>query len=333
MLACESGHGTSERFPVQILITGAGGFVGRHLAQHIAENQRNADIHGTIYSSHETLSVGTAHQIDLKDQNSVDALIQVIQPDVIYHLAGQASVRRSFDFPWETLENNVRSQFNILQACLTMKHAPRVLIISSAEIYGQVAEHELPITEDSPFRPSNPYSVSKVTQDVMGMQYFRSHALPVICARPFNHIGPGQAETFAAADFAMQIARIEASIQDPIIRVGNLRAQRDFTDVRDIVRAYCLLIERGDAGTAYNIASSRVKSIQELLDTLLSFSRVSIAVQQDPDKFRPVDIPVIQGQCERLHSQTGWQPSYSFEDTLHDLLEDCRARVQHSLRS
>ena len=311
---------------MRILITGATGFVGRHLWGHLQRSQPHAVLHGTTFMSAPQSNAYT--EIDLKDSTAVLALLDRLRPQAIYHLAGQAFVPRSFSNPWETLENNIRGQVNLLQACYELKLACRILIVSSAEIYGRIHPADLPLREDAPLQPVNPYSVSKATQDLMALQYHLCYGLPILRARPFNHIGPGQSEHFVAAAFAMQIARIEQGLQEPIIRVGNLSAQRDFTDVRDIVRAYHLLMERGADGEAYNIASGKAYSIQTLLDTLLSYSSVQVKVEQDAARMRPVDTPLIIGDYSKLHTATAWQPLISFEDTLRDVLDDCRQRVR-----
>jgi GDP-4-dehydro-6-deoxy-D-mannose reductase len=315
---------------VRILITGVGGFVGGHLSQYILRHTPQAELHGTIIAPHEAahLSGFTCHLVELRDSQATLELIDQIQPDHIYHLAAQAFVPRSFENPWETLENNILAQLNVIQACLNLDLRPRMVIVSSAEIYGVVQPHELPLTEESPFRPTSPYSVSKVTQDMLGLQYYLSHRMPIMRARAFNHLGPGQNQRFVAPDFAMQISRIEAGQQPPEIYVGDLSAQRDFTDVRDVVRAYCLIMERGVPGEVYNVASGKAYSIQMLLETLLKHSSANIRVVVDSARIRPTEIPVLRGDATRLYKATGWQPQISFEQTLLDVLNDCRERVQ-----
>lgn len=318
---------------MQVLVTGAGGFVGRHLVQHLATMQPNAEIHGTVYTSSEREGLSQAatfHQLDLLDEQAVHTLLADLKPNAIYHLAGQSSPSKALKAVWRTLETNIRAQLNLLQICIDLAIAPRIITISSGDIYcGGASEPSImPVDESAEIRPSNPYSLSKVTQDMMGLQYFLSHQLPIIRVRPFNHTGPGQRETFVAPDFAMQIAKIETGLQEPSMSVGNLEAQRDFTDVRDVVRAYHLLMEKGEPGEAYNVSSNKAYSIQYLLDTLLSFTDVDIQVKIDPAKMRPVDVPLVQGDYRRLHELTGWQPSISFEGTLRDLLDDCRQRVR-----
>ncbi len=315
----------------KILITGISGFVGSHLANHILQTQ-SAELHGTILVGTPRLDTPNIHYhfLDLRDALQVEQLIDEIRPDHIYHLAAQAFVPQSFEAPWGTLENNIRGQLNIIQACLSVAIEPRMLVVSSAEIYGIVQPDELPLTEDAPLRPTSPYSVSKVTQDMLALQYHLSHQLPIMRARPFNHFGPGQNERFVAPAFATQIAQIEAGHKEPVIHVGNLEAKRDFTDVRDIVRAYTKIIEKGEPGAVYNVASGVAHSIQELLDTLLSYSGADICVQTDPDRLRPVHIPILQGDATRLCEATGWQPQIPFEQSLQDILEDHRERVGNS---
>ncbi|MGB1287032.1 MAG: GDP-mannose 4,6-dehydratase [Aggregatilineales bacterium] len=320
---------------MRLLITGVSGFAGQHLAKHLLQQYPSAEIFGTVFRSvtHHLPEKIQCHQVDLCDETAVLSLISAIRPDVIYHLAGQASAARSFENPRQTLKTNIFAGFNLLEACTEVGIRPRIISVSSADIYGIVPSEKLPITEDMPLHPASPYSLSKATQDLMGLQYYHSHQLPVIRARAFNHIGPGQRDRFVAPSFALQIARIEAGLQEAVISVGNLEAQRDFTDVRDVVRAYVNLAEKGQPGTAYNIASNHVYTIQHLLDTLLSLTTTTIDVRIDTARLRPSDMPIIQGDYTRLHQATGWQPSIDFTQTLHDILEDCRERIEITLRS
>lgn len=314
---------------MRILITGAGGFVGHHLADFLGGAQPTATLIGTTLAPGETMSpaVRAERTIDLKTYEQVHSLLEDCQPDVIYHLAAQAFVPRSFEDPWETLENNIKAQVNIIQACLQLRLRPRIVVVSSAEIYGAVEARELPLNEDARILPSNPYSVSKAAQDMLGLQYYLSHELPIMRARPFNHIGPGQNPRFVAPSFALQIAQIEAMQKEAVIYVGNLEAKRDFTDVRDIARAYHLIAERGLPGQVYNVASGIAVSIRQLLDALLGMTDVGIEVRVDPKRLRPVDIPEIRGDASKLRRDTGWRPLYTFDETLRDVLADCRQRV------
>lgn len=308
---------------MRILITGIGGFAGKHLLRHLREHLPGAEIHGAVLEERETGAEAECHVLDLRDAAAVERLIADIRPDQIYHLAALSSPARSYDAPWETIQNNTGAQFNLIQACLRAHCTPRLLIISSGDIY---AAQDGPVDETVPFHPHSPYAMSKIAQDVMAAQYSRD--LPIICARPFNHIGPGQLPGFVAPDFATQIVEIETGHRSPVIQVRNLRARVDFTDVRDVVRAYRLLMEHGAPGEAYNIASGRSHSIQELLDTLLQASGLMSmpeVVTQGPQK----DTLKL-GDATRLHAATGWTPFISFEQTLSDLLDDCRQRLQPS---
>ncbi len=323
---------SNEAHDVRFLITGAGGFVGLHLAAYLDRAEPRARLFGTTLFPTERVhsAVDENHLIDLKDYEKVRALLAHCQPDAIFHLAAQAFVPRSFEDPWETLENNIRAQLNLIQACLELNLRPRTLIVSSAEIYGEASPAHLPMDEATEIRPTNPYSVSKVAQDMLGLQYFLSHDLPIMRARPFNHIGPGQNSRFVAPAFAEQIASIEEGGRDAVIYVGNLAAKRDFTDVRDIVRAYSMIINSGRPGEAYNVASGQAYSIQELLDVLLALSNIDIEARVDPDRLRPVDVPEIRGDASKLQRDTGWKPSIAFGQTLSDVLEDCRQRIKQS---
>ncbi len=312
---------------MRILITGINGFVGKHLARHLLGVNSSAEIHGTVRSSGASLAGVQVHHVDLRDEHRVRDLITTLRPQQIYHLAAQSFVPRSFEAPWETLENNIRAQLNIVLACLELDTMPRILTVSSAEVYGAVSADQVPMHENLAPHPTSPYSVSKVTQEMMALQYQHSHQLPIMCARPFNHFGPGQNERFVTPAFAMQVARIAAGLQSPVIEVGDLTAQRDFTDVRDIVRAYSLIIDKGTPGTIYNVASGQAQSIQHLLDTLVTFADADIQVKTVPERLRPVKVPILLGDATRLQQATGWAPAFTFEASLRDIYEDCRMRV------
>lgn len=316
---------------MKILITGVDGFVGGHLARYLF-TLSEATIYGTTLlpvEHHQALAKEgiLLQQADLTHSSDVRSLLENIAPDYVYHLAAQSFVPRSFEAPWETLQNNILAQLNILHRMALMKLETRVLVVGSSGEYGSVQPDEVPITETQPLRPANPYSVSKVTQDMLGLQYFISHDVQTIRVRPFNHIGPGQSERFVASAFASQIAAIEHGKQDPIMHVGNLTGKRDFTDVRDMVRAYHLLLTNGKPGEVYNIGSGKAHSIQELLDILLSFTDLRIKVQADPDLLRPIDAPIVVCDAQKMHDVTGWTPIISFEDTLRNILDDWRSRT------
>ena len=311
---------------MRVLITGADGFAGRYLTQELTST--GFQIHGTCFQPlSEPAPDVIYHTVDLRDEQAVDALISEIQPDQIYHLAGTANVGQSYKAAWRTLENNIHAQLNLTLACLKSGIQPRILVISSGDIYGdQLTEH--PATEDTPLRPSNPYSVSKVTQDMLALQYYISNDLPIMRARPFNHLGPGQAPGFVAPDFGLQIAQIEAGQKEPIMHVGTLSAERDFTDVRDVMHAYRLIMEQGIPGEVYNVASGATWRIGDLLKTLLSYSNLDIKVETDTARLRPGQISKVWGDATRLRTATGWQPTIPLRQTLRDVLEDCRQRIQ-----
>jgi GDP-4-dehydro-6-deoxy-D-mannose reductase len=264
---------------------------------------------------------------DLRDPAAARGVIEAVRPDAIFHLAGLAYVGDSWADPWQTLETNLRAQVNLLEAVVAAGLSPRVLVVGSADEYGPVSPQDLPLSETRELRPDSPYSVSKAGQDLLGLQYFLTYRLPVVRVRPFNHIGPRQNRKFVAASFAAQIARIEAGLQPPVLRVGNLSARRDFTDVRDIVRAYALLVEHGEPGEVYNIGSGQSVSIAQLLEGLLRLSTVKITVEPDESRLRVVDVPDLVCDASRLRARTGWQPRIPFDQTLADLLDYERAQA------
>ena len=315
---------------MRAVITGAGGFVGGHLCAYLLAHT-DWELTGTVYPH----PVETQPQeprlrlehADLRDPEIVQALVSEVHPDYIFHLAAQSFVPVSFADPWDTLQNNIRAQLNLLEAVRRSGREVRVLVIGSNEEYGAPQPGELPQTEESPLRPNNPYAVSKVAQDFMGLQYYLAYGLPVVRVRPFNHTGPGQAPRFVVPAFASQIARIEAGLQEPVMKVGNLEAARDFTDVRDIVRAYYLAASQGEPGEVYNLASGRPQSVREVLETLLSYSQAAIRVERDPERYRPVDVPVAYGAASKFRRLTGWKPEIPFAQTLQDVLAYWRERT------
>ena len=320
---------------MRILVTGANGFIGRHLMTHLAAVQPADERFGTVFAADKaSASAGyRAITVDLRDAADVTSLLRDVQPDVVYHLAAQSSPSLSHRQPWATLQGNLQMQFNLLQGCVELGIQPRTVVVSSASIHCGIQPEHLPITEESPLYPSDAYSVSKVAQDMMALQYFLSHRLPIVRARPFSTIGSGQSLSFVVPDFAVQIAQIEQGQLPPQIRVGNLDVARDFVDVRDMVRALVSLAGSGAAGNAYIVATGATVTVQQILSTLLSLSDHTIDVVVDPARLRPVDRPVLYGDAGKLHQATGWQPQIDIMNTLAEVLDEWRQRVLEPARS
>jgi GDP-4-dehydro-6-deoxy-D-mannose reductase len=315
---------------LRVLITGIAGFVGAHLAEAIRA-ETDWEVWGAVIGSVERASVVSGARIlttDLREPEQARVLVEAAQPDRVFHLAAQAYVPQSWADPWDTYHTNIRSQLNLLDAIGRSGLQPRVVVVSSNEVYGYARAEDLPLNENAPLRPNSPYSVSKLAQDFMGLQYFLDRKMPIIRVRPFNHIGPRQTERFVAPSFAKQIAEIERGRREPVLRLGNMAAQRDFTDVRDMVRAYILAIEKGEPGEVYNIGSGRARSVREMLDIMLAHSSVKIREEIDPAKFRPSDTPISYADPSKFKRQTGWEPKISFEQTCVDILNDWRMRIR-----
>ena len=302
----------------KILITGGTGFVGKHLAQLLTQDPA-VELHLTTHrSGSKSLNNIFFHSIDLNHQESVHSLIQSLQPQEIYHLAAFASVADSFSQPATVLSNNYHLTLNLLEAARLHSPSSKILLISSADIYDKSLTS--PIDENRLIKPTNPYAASKAAQDFLAQAYQQSFNLSIIIARPFNHIGPGQKTGFVVADFASNIIRAKLNKQASIIKVGNLDAKRDFTDVRDMVQAYHLLMSKGQSGEIYNIGSGRTIKISDLLDQLITLSQTHIQVEIDPHKLRPIDYPEISVDNRKI-TTLGWQPQISFEQTLVDILD------------
>ncbi|MFA5054970.1 MAG: GDP-mannose 4,6-dehydratase [Dehalococcoidia bacterium] len=312
------------------LITGITGFAGSHLAEHLLG--KGIEVHGTDRwrSKRENIKniKGDLHLVnaDIRDGHSLDNVIKDIKPDYIFHLAAQSFVAMSWLAPADTIETNVVGTINLFEAVRRAGIDPVIQVAGSSEEYGMVYPDEVPIKEDNPLRPLSTYGVSKVAADKLAYQYNKSYGLKTIVTRGFNHTGPRRGEVFVTSAFAKQIAEIEKG-KEPVMYVGNLESRRDFTDVRDMVRAYLLAVEKCEPGEVYNICSGNAVKISEMLDLLLSMTKKKIKVKQDPDRIRPSDVELLQGDYSKFKKQTGWKPKIPFEKTMEDLLNYWRERV------
>jgi GDP-4-dehydro-6-deoxy-D-mannose reductase len=320
---------------LKCLVTGITGFAGSHLAEYLL-SRGDCEVHGTMRwrSRMENIShLGnriTTHVCDIRDATAMYELIRDLKPDRIYHLAAQSFVPMSWTAPAETMTTNVLGQINIFEAIRAVGCPTRVQIACSSEEYGMVLPEEAPIKETNPLRPLSPYAVSKVAQDLMGYQYHQSYGMHTIRTRGFNHTGPRRGDVFVTSNFAKQIVDIEKGKKEPVIHVGNLEAVRDFTDVRDTVVAYYLALEKGKPGDVYNVATGKGYKIREMLDILLSYSKIKIETRQDPKRMRPSDVELLLGDATKLRTETGWEPKYKFEQTMKDLLDYWRSRTANS---
>lgn len=309
-----------------VLITGITGFAGSHLAEFLVKGNKYK-VFGTHFSDKGINNISSIKdsvnlvKINLEDCEQVVKLIGYSKPDIVFHLAALTSPGDSFKHPVETVVNNTTIQINLLEAILKAGADPKILITSSADIYGKVKKEDLPIDEETSLNPTNPYSVSKITQDFLGLQYFLSYNLKVIRVRPFNHVGPRQSSNFVVSSFAKQIAQIEKKKIEPILKVGNLDSKRDFTDVRDMVRAYDLIINRGDLGDVYNIGSGKSCKISEILDNLLRLSDAEIRIEKDEGRIRPGDTPELLADISKIKNKTGWIPEITIDKTLKETLD------------
>lgn len=315
----------------RVLITGITGFVGSHLAEHLLELRM--DVCGAVKRRSSLDNIDsiknkiTLIECDIIDPYSVERAVKKSEPDYIFHLAAQSFVPTSWHSPLETLHTNVDGTLNIFEAVRKLDLDSRIQIAGSSEEYGLVYPEEVPIKEENPLRPLSPYGVSKVTADLLGFQYYKSYGLKTIRTRAFNHTGPRRGEVFVTSNFAKQIAEIEKGIKKPVIQVGNLDAQRDFSDVRDVVKAYLLAVEKCDFGEVYNICSGKTQRIREVLDLLLSMTSKKIKVEKDPARMRPSDVLILQGDYSKFRKKTGWKPKISFERTMKDLLDYWRLKL------
>lgn len=321
---------------MRALITGFGGFVGPHLAAELRA-EGGCELWGTVYQEDEGSRARAAafgcrlRAVDLRRPEDCLSLLREVRPDWIFHLAAQSSVAQSWQEPWPTLEANVRMQLSLLEALRDLGTAasdraggPRLVIASSNEVYGLAPT---PTDEGAPLAPRNPYAVSKLAQELLADQCARAWGLDLVRVRPFSHIGPGQDARFVAASFARQVAEVEAGLREPVVRVGDLSARRDFSDVRDIVRGYRLAAEHGRAGRVYNLGRGEAVAVADLLQHVAARSHRPLAIEVDPERLRPADLPLTLCDASLAAAELGWRPRFTLTETLDAVLDDWRARV------
>ncbi len=308
----------------KVLITGISGFAGSFLAENLLSH--GYTVEGTYLNDTSTPNLVNKeslnlHKVDLQDKDSTEDLIKRVSPDIIFHLAALASAAESYKNPGGFISNNIEAQVNVLEGVRKAEIKPTILVVSSAEIYGNVTAADLPIDESTSFKPVSPYGVSKVAQDMLGLQYYLSYGLPIITVRPFNHIGPRQAPGFVISSFAKKIIEIEKGKAVSPMKVGNLSAKRDFTDVRDVVEGYRLLIEKGKVGEAYNIGSGKSYLISDMLSKMISMSKGDIETEVDKELLRPLDVEELICDNTKIKTDTGWQPGINIDQSLSDTLD------------
>ncbi len=298
---------------MRALITGATGFVGPHLVAHLEAE-----------GDHVT-GIGHGNGPDLLDAEAWNKLVERSSPDVIYHLAGFSDVGASWKAPRDAFRLNAEGTLSVLEAA-RLNNVGRVVVVSSADVYGIASPASLPLAESAPIQPRSPYGASKQAAEALAHQYSRGWGLDVIVVRPFNHIGPGQSPNFFAPAIASKIAQAELAGGGEVTH-GDLSPERDFTDVRDVVRAYRLIATTGRNGSTYNVCSGKAVAMSSILDDLIGAAMVPISTKPDPDLIRPVDLPVLRGSFDALHEDTGWEPSIELSETLADVLSDARQRI------
>ncbi len=305
------------------LITGANGFCGRHLADELRDGDNI--VHGISRSIPDDLILKHPNikyeQCNLIDHASVFNMLRKIKPDCIFHLAAESSVASSWKSPINIMNNNVISQVNILEAVRELELSTRIIVACSSEEYGSIRESDLPVNENCCFNPLSTYAVSKVSQDMLAYQYHKSYNMDIVRVRSFNLTGPGQSSIYALSSFAKQIADIEKNLIKNTILVGNLNVKRDYTDVRDAMKAYYKIASRAKPGSVYNLCSGKAYSLKNLLDILISLSTVDIKIEIDDSRLRPSDLPIMLGDNTRIQTEIGWEPEINIQGTLKDLLD------------
>lgn len=313
------------------LITGITGFAGSHLAELLLSE--GYEVYGTTRPRSKTDNIDSTkkklklYDADLLDSHSLYSILSDIGPDYVFHLAAQSFVQSSWASPANTMETNIVGSVHLFEAVRRAKIDPVIQIAGSSEEYGLVLPNETPVKETNPLRPLSPYAVSKVAMDYLGYQYNQSYGMKIVRTRGFNHTGPRRGEVFVTSNFAKQIAEIEKGKKEPVLEVGNLDAKRDWTDVRDMVQAYLLSVQKCEYGEVYNICSEKAVEVSDMLDLLLSFSKVKVRIVKDSSRMRPSDVPILLGDCSKFRKATGWKPKVPFKKTMEDLLNYWREIV------
>ncbi len=314
------------------LITGIAGFAGGHLAWSLVEagwEVIGIERHGAVFD-HPIFLLNRVRveECDILAVRELGRVIEKFRPDAIFHLAGTTHIPMAQSDPQLAFETNIKGSLNVFEAAADLAKRVRLILVSSAEVYGKARPEEMPLAEDHPLRPASIYGLTKLCAEQTAAYYFRNRGLDAVVLRPFNHIGPGQRPRFVTASFALQIARIERGVQPPVLEVGDLTPARDFTDVRDMVRGYCLAVDRCEPGGIYNICSGQAYPIREILDRLLALSKSKIEVRVAEERMRKTEVPIFQGDHTRFSEATGWRPEHGIEDTLRAILEYWRKRVK-----
>lgn len=309
------------------LIIGAAGFVGEHLI-HCLKNEFSYEVYGTKLDTQEYSSPeAKILNLNILEKKQIDDLLRDVRPDCIFHLAAQSSVALSWANPQLTVDINIKGAVNLFESLRELNFKPRIIVIGSSEEYGTSGAGEGKVDEETLPKPGNIYAATKACQNMLGTIYSKAYDLDIVLVRAFNHIGPRQLDTFVVSDFCKQVAEIEKGLREPVINVGNLSAYRDFTDVRDVVRAYCLLAEKGKKGETYNVGSGEAVQISSILEKIISHSSKKVEIKVDSKKLRPVDVPKIEADVSKIATEVGWKKEISLEETILDVLEWWRKEI------